>query len=120
MKNEFGRKSERTRKSRMKRFAAIVAMLMIFSLLAGCMGESKPNGRYVLIISDIEMGSYTFDGNKVEYTLFGKSNKGTFKMEGTTVLITYEDGGYDTFEYNAEKDELNIAGIELMTFVKNK
>ena len=120
MKNEFGRKNERVRKLHMKRIAAIVALLMIFAVLAGCMRESKPNGRYVLIISDIEMGSYTFDGNRVEYNLFGNHKEGTFKMDGTTVLITYPDGGYDEFEYDAERDELNLAGVELMTFVKEK
>lgn len=126
MEHEFGRKIERARKSKLKRVAALVALLMVLSVLAGCMSENKlnenkPNGTYVWILNEkFVAASYTFDGNKVERTAFGETKKGTFKMEGNTVHITYKDGGKDPFEYNAEKDELYLGGSKQVTLVKEK
>lgn len=101
-----------------KRMIAGVAALLILSIVLICVGGgggSKPQGTYVAYVAGMKFASYEFKGNKVEYFLLGNTNKGTFQMVDGNVLIEYEDGGYDQFQYDAEKDELSMAGAVTLT-----
>lgn len=96
----------------------LVALLIGLVLIIGGNGRNKPSGKYVSTIMGMQVASYEFKGNDVEYIMFGETNKGTFKMVDNTVFITYEDGGKDQFTYNAETDELKMGGA--VTLVKEK
>lgn len=98
--------------------AGIVAAALVICIATVCFSgpmENKPQGTYVWTDAGINCAVYELKGNKVEYEMLGNSNKGTFKMVENTVVITYEDGGRDEFVYDAEKDELSLADVILLT-----
>ena len=95
--------------------ATVVIILSIAVVSLGGIGTKKPQGTYVCYLSGVKIASYEFKGNNVEYFMLGNTNQGTFQMEDNTVFIEYEDGGTDQFTYDAEKDELDMAGVFVLT-----
>lgn len=101
--------------------AAVLIILAIAAVSVGSVGTKKPQGTYVFYVADQKFATYEFKGNKVEHfaleDLYGNYShvEGKFYMEDNTVFIEYEDGGKDQFTYNAEKDELDMEGIIILT-----
>lgn len=111
-------------KTRIRIGVSIVAVLIILAIVAvsvGSTGTKQPQGTYVLYIADVKFAIYEFKGNKVEHFALEGPNggyshtKGQFHMEDSAVFIEYEDGGQDQYTYNAEKDELDMGGIIILT-----
>ena len=74
-------------------------------------GQAKPKGTYTATVAGVKFATLTFSGNKVTYEGKTRTTKGTFKMKGNTVVISYENGNGDEFVYDAETDTLTFAGM---------
>ena len=90
----------------MKAIKAIVAVLLIASMVcifAAC--AAKPSGTYEGIASSI-----TFKGNKITYKLANIELKGTFKMDGENIKITWneENNEFKLATWDKEDDEIVI------------
>ena len=103
-----------------KALSLILALVMCLSLclsLCACDsegsddGQAKPKGTYTATVAGVKFASLTFSGNKVTYEGKTRTTKGTFKMRGNTVVISYDNGNGDELVYDAENDTLTLAGM---------
>ena len=75
--------------------------------------ENKKNG-------NIDFSTITFKGDTIEYTSLASDEvkTGTYVIEDGKVLISYDNGKSDAFEYDEETDTLSFFGV--LTYSKVK
>ncbi|MCL2815731.1 MAG: hypothetical protein FWD23_14130 [Oscillospiraceae bacterium] len=118
-----------------KAISALMAVILVLSILAGCSGETKLTGKYICI--DVTGGEDEMswqdvkemmgdewsdpyiefsDGGKLVMDWFGVSSDGTFKVDGKSVEITI-DG--DTQKGTIDNNKITISdGDTKMVFEK--
>lgn len=102
----------------MKKFIAIVLVLIIVLSLAACGGPKKPSGTYV-DATGLNAIKYTFKGSKVTTVAtilgFSKETEGTFTVpEEGKVVITFSDGTNQTLNYNSGTDSFQLLGKDYL------
>ena len=92
----------------MKRFVALFTALVMCLSLCAC-GANKPRGTYK---DNIGFSTITFKGDKVESMSMGSDevSTGTYVIEDGKILVSYDNGNRDTFEYDEETDTLSLWG----------
>ena len=90
----------------MKRLIVWILICSILVLFCSC-GNQKLNGTYS---DNMGFSSFEFNGEKVVLTTLVSTTTGTYKMEGDTVTINYDDGNSDTLTYDEESDTLSWYG----------
>ena len=93
----------------MKRLTALVMALVMCLSLCAC-GGNKLNGTYE---DNLGFSTITFKGDTIEYTSLASDEvkTGTYVIEDGQILVSYDNGQSDTFEYDEETDTISFFGI---------
>ena len=90
---------------------AVVVVVILCLSLFNTGKNDKPNGSYSATMGGKTFATLTFSGNKVTYEGSSRTTKGSFTMDGNTVIINYDNGNSDELVYDPEEDTLNFGGM---------
>ena len=92
----------------MKRLIALFLVLVICLSLCACGG--KLEGTYQ---DNLGFSTITFEGDTIEYISLASDGvkTGTYVIEDDKIIVNYDNGQSDTFEYDEETGTFSFCGI---------